>query len=217
MKNYRTSVWLSGTMKGTTMASCSETPGGRENISGNIPRAVTNCPERKDLKPGPVTHHARADRLPVLILRVKDNLYHRWSVHTFCGGFMEGDPVLELTDTDWEKLVEKSDLPVLVMFYSPTCPYCRTMEPYFRGYAREYEGIVSFGRLNITGNRWTAERYGILSTPTFVMFCTGKPFQVVVGGVYPALLKRMVEESLASGTDCMKHSTTINYDISGYG
>jgi thioredoxin 1 len=130
---------------------------------------------------------------------------------------LEEGQVLELDDTTWEAHVEKSALPVLVMFYSPTCPFCRTMEPYFRDYARDYEGRVSFGRLNITGNAWTAERYGILSTPTFVMFCTGKPFQVLVGGVYPALLKRMVDESLSSGKECMEHTTTINYDISGYG
>jgi thioredoxin 1 len=130
---------------------------------------------------------------------------------------MEGEQVYELTDANWEKSVEKSELPALVMFYSPTCPYCRTMEPYFRGYAQEYEGIVFFGRLNIMSSQWTAERYGILSTPTFVLFCTGKPFQVMVGGVYPALLKRMVEESLASGAECMSRSTAINYDISGYG
>jgi thioredoxin 1 len=130
---------------------------------------------------------------------------------------MEDGQVLELTDTNWEEHVEKSGVPVLVMFYSPTCPFCRTMEPYFRGYAADYKGVVAFGRLNIKGNQWTAERYGILSTPSFVMFCTGKPFQEMVGGVYPALLKRMVDESLASGTECMKHTTAINYDISGYG
>jgi thioredoxin-like negative regulator of GroEL len=130
---------------------------------------------------------------------------------------MAGSPVLELSDTNWEELVEKSALPVFVMFFSPTCPYCRTMEPYFRGYAQDFEGMVTFGRLNILASPWIAERYGILSTPTFVIFCTGRPFQQLVGGVYPALLKRMVEESLSKGKECVKSTTAINYDISGYG
>jgi thioredoxin-like negative regulator of GroEL len=130
---------------------------------------------------------------------------------------MEGGPVLELTDITWEKSVDTSAMPVLVMFYSPTCPHCRSMEPYFREYAREFSGIVSFARLDITASQWTAERFGVRSTPTFKMFCNGKPFQEMVGAVYPALLKRMVNEAITSGTECIRKSTEINYDISGYG
>jgi thioredoxin-like negative regulator of GroEL len=137
--------------------------------------------------------------------------------YLFSGGFMTETPVLELTEPDWEKLVEKSALPVFVMFYSPACPYCRTMEPYFRGYAKEFEGTVSFGRLDILASPWIVERYGILSTPTFAIFCGGKLFQLLVGGVYPALLKRMIEEALSKGTECIRSSTAIDYDISGYG
>lgn len=131
--------------------------------------------------------------------------------------FVDGELLIELTDLNWEQLVERSERPVLVMFYSLTCPHCRTMEPSFRQYAREYEGIVSFARLDITTAQWTAERYGVRSTPTFKMFCTGKPFLELVGTVYPALLKRMVDEGLASGNDCVAKSTPINYDITGYG
>jgi len=130
---------------------------------------------------------------------------------------MEEGPVSELTDKNWEQLVEKADRPVFIMFYSPTCPFCRTMEPYFREYAREFDGIVSFGRLNIMSSQWTAERYGIRSTPTFKIFCGGRPFQEIVGGVYPALLKRMVEEAIQSGAACMEQSTAISYDVTGYG
>jgi thioredoxin 1 len=135
----------------------------------------------------------------------------------FCEAFMVEGQVSELTDRNWEQIVEKAVRPVFVMFYSPTCPFCRTMEPYFRAYAQEYVGVVSFGMLNITGNPWIAERYGIRSTPTFKIFCGGRPFQEIVGGVYPALLKRMVEEALQSGAECLKQSTAISYDISGYG
>jgi len=53
---------------------------------------------------------------------------------------MEGGDLIEVTDLTWENTVEKSQLPVLVMFYSPTCPHCRTMEPYVREFAREYSG-----------------------------------------------------------------------------
>ncbi|MDD1715403.1 MAG: thioredoxin family protein [Methanolinea sp.] len=129
---------------------------------------------------------------------------------------MEGEDLIEATDLTWEQVVEKAGIPVLVMFYSPTCPYCRSMEPYVRQFAREYAGEVLFVRLDITSSQWTAERYGVRSTPTFKFFCTGRPVSDMVGAVYPALLKRMVDEGIRSGQECLGHSTEINYDVSGY-
>jgi len=125
--------------------------------------------------------------------------------------------LIELTDLNWERTVEKSSRPVAVMFYSPTCAFCHQMEPYFRNYAREYNNSILFARLNIMSNLWTAERYGVRSTPTFKFFCDGKPVQEMVGAVYPSLLKKMVDEVLVHGRECAKNSTTIDYEITGYG
>jgi thioredoxin 1 len=125
--------------------------------------------------------------------------------------------LVELTDLNWERTVEKSAKPVAVMFYSPTCAFCHQMEPYFRNYAREYKDTVQFARLDIMTSPWTAERYGVRSTPTFKFFCEGKPVQEMVGAVYPALLKKMVDEVLIHGKECAKNSTAIDYEITGYG
>ena len=125
--------------------------------------------------------------------------------------------LIELTDLNWERTVEKSSRPVAVMFYSPTCAFCHQMEPYFRNYAREYKDTIQFARLDIMTSPWTAERYGVRSTPTFKFFCDGKPVQEMVGAVYPALLKKMVDEVLVHGRECAKNSTTIDYEITGYG
>jgi thioredoxin-like negative regulator of GroEL len=125
--------------------------------------------------------------------------------------------LVELTDLNWERTVEKSDRPVAVMFYSPTCAFCHQMEPYFRNYARDYKDTVQFARLDIMTSPWTAERYGVRSTPTFKFFCNGKPVQEMVGAVYPALLKKMVDEVLIHGKECAKNSTEIDYEITGYG
>jgi len=123
----------------------------------------------------------------------------------------------EASDLTWEKSVEKSAKPVAVMFYSPSCAFCRQIEPYFRNYAAEYRDIVVFIRLNVMTSPWTAERYGVRSTPTFKFFCDGKPVQEMVGAVYPALLKKMVDEVLVHGKECAKRSTSIDYEITGYG
>lgn len=130
---------------------------------------------------------------------------------------MAEDPLVEADDRNWEKTVEKEVKPVAVMFYSPTCTFCHQMEPYFRNYAGEYRDSVIFVRVDISTNQWTAERYGVRSTPTFKFFCDGKPVQEMVGAIYPTLLKKMIDEVLVHGKECAKNSTTIDYDITGYG
>jgi thioredoxin-like negative regulator of GroEL len=125
--------------------------------------------------------------------------------------------LLEITDRMWERTVEREKKPVAVMFYSPTCGFCHQMEPYFRNYAGEYRNSVVFVKINIAANPWTAERYGVRSTPTFTFFCDGKPVQEMVGAVYPALLKKMIDEVLIHGRECAKNSTAIDYEITGYG
>lgn len=127
------------------------------------------------------------------------------------------EPLVEVTDLIWERTIEKEKKPVAVMFYSPTCTFCHRMEPYFRNLSGEYRDSVVFVKINIVANPWTAERYGIRSTPTFKFFCSGKPVQDLVGGVYPELLKKVVEEVLVHGNECAKHSTAIDYDVTGYG
>ncbi|MDP3564552.1 MAG: thioredoxin family protein [Methanoregula sp.] len=130
---------------------------------------------------------------------------------------MTEEPLVEVDDLIWEKTVEKSSKPVAVMFYSPTCIHCHQMEPFYKSYAEEFKDSVVFVRINILTNPWAAERYGVRSTPTFKFFCDGKAVQEMLGAVYPAILKKMVEEVLVHGKECAKNSTAIDYEITGYG
>jgi thioredoxin-like negative regulator of GroEL len=130
---------------------------------------------------------------------------------------MTEQDLVEVDDLTWEKLIEHGEKPSVVMFYSPTCAYCRSMEPYFREYAKEFSDTVIFARLNIMSSQWIAEKYGVRGTPTFKFFCSGKPVSELVGAVYPAILKKMVEDVLKHGEACVKDRTEIDYDITGYG
>ena len=102
------------------------------------------------------------------------------------------------------------------MFYSPTCAYCRAIEKNFIEYASEFKNKILFVKLNVMSNSYIVERYGIMATPTFKFFCQGLPIQELVGGVYPPLLKKMVEDVLKNGEKCVKNSSLIDYSISGY-
>ncbi|MEM4258580.1 MAG: thioredoxin family protein [Candidatus Thermoplasmatota archaeon] len=122
----------------------------------------------------------------------------------------------ELTDTTFEQFVEQNTYPVLVMFYSPTCPYCAQLDPYFEQYAKEFQGKVFFAKINVADHPRIAAKYHIMGTPTFSFFCSGYISQQNVGAVYPTLIKKMVEDGLSFGIECSKHVTWFNPGITGY-
>ncbi len=129
---------------------------------------------------------------------------------------MSGEDVADVSEADWESLVEKSVSPVVVMFHSPTCPNCREIEPYFDEFAEEFKGKAVFMKLNVLENPRIAGRYGVMGTPTFKFFCLGRPVQEVVGAAYPPLIKRTIEETLERGSECARRSTKIDYSMTGY-
>jgi len=124
--------------------------------------------------------------------------------------------VIEIDDTIWEQIVEKSSKPVIVMFYSPECPFCKVMDPHFVKYAQEFNDSVVFTRMNIVINPWTSERYGVQSTPTFKSFCHGKPVWEQVGEIDPSMLKTAIENIIKYGEDCIRKSTPVGQSITGY-
>ena len=129
---------------------------------------------------------------------------------------MVSENIITLDEKTWEKTVEKGKKPVVVMFTSPTCPYCRQMKPYFDEYAADYKDKIVFAEVDISQSQTIASRYGVMGTPTFKFFCKGKPINELVGSIYPALLKKTIEVSLEHGSQCADNTTWIDYSISGY-
>ena len=92
---------------------------------------------------------------------------------------MSDNNIIELSDSNWEKKVEKGEKPVFIMFYGPTCPYCTQMEPHFKEYANEFKDKIILARVNVAKNPTITSRYGIMGTPTFKYFCKGHPIQEI--------------------------------------
>ncbi len=128
---------------------------------------------------------------------------------------MSEKTIIELNDANWEKLIELGGKPTVVMFFSPSCPHCLAMMPHFEKYADEFKGRISFARIDINLNPFTVSRYGIMATPTFKFFCSGRPVQEIVGEIYPTLLKKITEEALEYGSSCASRSTPIDFNA-GY-
>jgi len=85
------------------------------------------------------------------------------------------------TDQNFEEEVLESKIPVLVDFSATWCGPCQMMEPVIEETAKELEGKAKVGKLNVDENPKIAEKYGIMSIPTLILFREGKAVKTLVG------------------------------------
>ncbi|MBI3953877.1 MAG: thioredoxin [Chloroflexi bacterium] len=105
--------------------------------------------------------------------------------------------VIDVGDKDFEKRVIASELPVLVDFWAPWCGPCRLVAPVVSALAGDYDGRMSFAKLNVDDNPLTAVRFGIRGIPTLVVFKDGKAVGSIVGYQPKAQLQKRLEAILA--------------------
>jgi len=122
------------------------------------------------------------------------------------------ESVLHANADNWEEEVLRSDKLTVVDFWHEHCPWCRRLSPIFDEVAAEYEGRVKFTKLNVLespSNREIAIHYGIMSTPTLVFFCQGRPVGGVVGFVSKDRLKMTLEDVIKRHKECIAQSTEL--------
>lgn len=101
--------------------------------------------------------------------------------------------VAELTDTSFEQEVVKSDIPVIVDFFASWCGPCRMFAPIFEKMAENYAGVIKLVKVNVEENQEIAEKYGVRSIPTLILFVDGKPIATKVGAMTESQLKTFIE------------------------
>jgi thioredoxin 1 len=102
--------------------------------------------------------------------------------------------LMEFTDGNFESEVVNSDKPCLVDFWAEWCGPCRMVGPVVEEIAREYEGKLKVGKLNVDDNNKTAVQYGIMSIPSLLFFNGGKVVDQVIGAVPKKQLVQRVEK-----------------------
>ncbi len=90
-------------------------------------------------------------------------------------------PETILNDSNFEKEVLESKIPVLVDFWASWCGPCQMMSPIISELAEEYNGKTKVAKLNVEENPTTATQYGIMSIPNIKIFKDGKVVDEFIG------------------------------------
>jgi thioredoxin len=103
---------------------------------------------------------------------------------------------IQVTDSDFDAVVLKSPIPVLVDFWAPWCGPCRAVAPVVEELAAEFEGKALIAKMNVDENPATPGRYGIRAIPSFILFKKGDVVDQVTGASSKSGLTDMVQKAL---------------------
>ena len=101
---------------------------------------------------------------------------------------------LKLNSENFEKEVLNSNIPVLVDFYADWCGPCKMLAPIIEKLEEEVQGKAKVGKVNVDDETEVAEKYGIMSIPTLILFKNGEVVKRASGARGKAELKAWLED-----------------------
>jgi len=88
---------------------------------------------------------------------------------------------ITITKANFEQEVLDSTVPVLVDFWATWCGPCMMLAPTIEEIARENEGAIKVGKINVDEEPELASMFGIMSIPTVMAFRQGEVVGTAVG------------------------------------
>jgi thioredoxin 1 len=100
-------------------------------------------------------------------------------------------------ESNFDKMVLQAKTPVLVDFWATWCGPCRRITPIIDELSEDYDGKVTFGKVDTDQNPSIPSKYGIKSIPTLLIFKDGKLMSSMVGFHTKDKLKKSLDTIIA--------------------
>lgn len=102
--------------------------------------------------------------------------------------------VVNANESNFQEEVLDSAKPVLVDFWAPWCGYCTRLAPIMDELAQEMSDQIKVAKINVDESRSLAQKYGVMSLPTMVVFKNGEQVEKMTGYMPKANIATKVEK-----------------------
>ena len=103
---------------------------------------------------------------------------------------------IHVTDAEFEEVVLKSDVPVVVDLWAEWCGPCRMIGPIIDEMTTEYEGRAKMVKVDIDSNPMIPSKHGVRNIPTVLFFKNGEVVDKQVGAVPKSVLSKKLDALL---------------------
>ena len=125
---------------------------------------------------------------------------------------MTVENVSEVNASSWAEEVSQNTALTVVYFWHNQCPWCLRFSPIFSELTEEFRGRIQFFKLNVfenPANQEIASNFGIMSTPTLLFLCKGRPVGQIVGFASKEDLEGGLNDILGRYGQCLSQSTEL--------
>lgn len=105
---------------------------------------------------------------------------------------LPGGPIT-ITDAVFNETIKKYEL-IIVDCWAPWCGPCRMLTPVIEELAKEMQGKIVFGKVNVDENPLTSLNYKVMSIPTLLVFKNGSLVDRIIGAYPKNELKKLLEK-----------------------
>ena len=107
------------------------------------------------------------------------------------------DHPIAVTDSNFDRVIADSAVPIVVDFYADWCGPCHAMAPVLDEIARQNAGAAIIVKLDTDRSPNTSLRFGIRGIPTLIAFAGGREVAREVGAVPRPRVQHLIDQAWA--------------------